>query len=79
MGQLSMTGLFENLAFVAPLLMLLLMPAGFIGSAWVTNRVFIFLGRDQEDVKTVDQVGTFLLLTALFASYVYVVCALFVE
>ncbi|MCE5295174.1 MAG: hypothetical protein LLF94_11255 [Chlamydiales bacterium] len=58
----------------APLFLLVLMPAGFIGSAWVTNSVFDHFRRNAEEVTAVDRIGTFLLLTALFGSYCYFIC-----
>ena len=58
----------------APLFLLILMPAGFIGSAWVTNTVFDHFRRDADEVTSVDRIGTFILLTALFGSYCYFVC-----
>ncbi len=63
----------------APLLLFILMPAGFIGSAWVTNSVFDHFRRDAEEITAVDRVGTFLLLTALFGTYCYFVCGLLIE
>ncbi len=63
----------------APLLLFILMPAGFIGSAWVTNTVFDHFRRDAEEITAVDRVGTFLLLTALFGTYCYVVCGWLVK
>lgn len=79
MGQLSIMGLFENLAFLAPLLLLIIMPAGFIGSAWVTNSVFAYLGRDPDEATALDKVGTLLLLGTLFTTYAYIVSALLLE
>ena len=79
MGSLSIMGLFENLAFLGPLLLLVLMPVGFVGSAWITNSVFSYLGRDVDEVTTMDRFGTLLLLGTLFTTYTYLVCALFVK
>jgi hypothetical protein len=79
MGNLSIMGLFENLAIFGPLLLLILMPIGFVGSAWITNSVFTYLGRDVDEVTTVDRFGTLLLLGTLFTMYAYFVCALLVE
>jgi hypothetical protein len=79
MGKVSIMGLLENLSFFGPLLLLVLMPIGFIASAWVTNRVFDMLGRTTDEVTSVDKAGTFLLLTGLFAAYAYFVCSVFVE
>ena len=79
MGQVSIMGFFENLAFISPILMLILLPIGFIGSAWITNTVFDYLNRNIDDVKTVDQVGTLFLLVGLFGTYAYGIFALFSE
>ncbi len=61
----------------APLFLLILMPAGFIGSAWVTNSVLDHFRKNAEEITTVDRAGTFLLLIALFGSYCYFICGLF--
>ncbi len=66
------------MAMFAPLLLLILMPVGFIGSAWVTNSVFDHFRRDADEITAVDRFGTFLLLTALFGSYCYFICRIFV-
>ena len=65
------------MAYFSPLFLLILMPLGFIGSAWITNSVFDHLRRDLDEVTTADRVGTFVLLTALFATYCYFICYLF--
>lgn len=79
MGQLSIMGLFENLALFAPLLLLILIPAGFIGSAWVTNRVFALLGREADEANSLDRIGTLVLLGGLFTAYIYALAALLLE
>lgn len=79
MGQISLNGLFENLALLGPILLLLLIPAGFIASAWVTNSVFAYLGRDPDEATTLDSLGTLILLGTLFTSYIYLLSALFLE
>lgn len=79
MGQLSLAGLFENLALLGPVLLFLLIPIGFIASAWVTNSVFAYLGRDADEATTLDSLGTFILLSTLFTSYIYLLSALFLE
>lgn len=79
MGNVSLMGFLENLALIGPLLLMLLLPAGFIGSAWVTNTVFDYFGRDRDEATTFDRVGTLLLLGSLFAAYAYIVCGLLLE
>ena len=79
LSQLSFLGLLENLSIVAPLLMLVLMPVGFIASAWVTNSVSGYFRPDVDELTMMDRVGTFLLLITLFGSYAYMICALFLE
>lgn len=79
LSQLSFMGLLENLSILGPLLMLILMPIGFIASAWVTNSVCSYFRPDVDELTMVDRVGTFLLLIGLFASYAYMVCVLFLE
>ncbi len=66
------------MAMFTPLFLLILMPAGFIGSAWVTNSVFDHFRKNAEEITSVDRLGTLLLLTALFGSYCYFVCQLLV-
>lgn len=61
----------------APLFLLVLMPAGFIGSAWVTNSVFDHFRKDADEITTIDRAGTLLVLTALFGSYCYFICRIF--
>ncbi len=64
------------MSMFAPLFLLILMPAGFIGSAWVTNSVFDHFRKDADEVTAVDRFGTLILLTALFSGYCYFVCRL---
>ncbi len=79
MGQVSIMGFYEFLALLGPVLLLLLMPIGFIGSAWVTNSVFNMLGRDVDEVTALDKAGSLILLVGLFATYSYLISSLFVE
>lgn len=64
------------MTMLTPLLLLVLMPAGFICSAWVTNSLFDHFRGNADEITMVDRVGTFLLLTALFGSYCYFICGL---
>lgn len=64
------------MSMFAPLFLLVLMPAGFIGSAWVTNSVFDHFRKDADEITSLDRFGTFILLTALFGSYCYFICHL---
>ena len=79
LNQISIIGFIENMSFIAPLLLFLLMPVGFIASAWVTNSISSYFRPDIDELTTTDSVGTFLLLVAIFASYCYVVVGLFIE
>lgn len=79
MGQLSILGFYENLALLGPLLLLVLMPVGFIASAWVTNNVMGYFKPDVYETSLFDRICTFALLLALFAFYVYFITNLFVE
>ncbi len=79
MGQLSIMGLIENLSFLGPVLLFLLMPAGFIASAWVTNSVSSYFRPDVDELSNFDRFATFLLLIALFMSYCYVIYGLFLD
>ncbi|MBS0633961.1 MAG: hypothetical protein JSR37_00680 [Verrucomicrobia bacterium] len=64
------------MSMFAPLFLLVLMPAGFIGSAWVTNSVFDHFRKDADEITAVDRFGTFILLMGLFGSYCYFICHL---
>lgn len=79
MGNISLAGLVENLALLAPLLLAILLPAGFVASAWVTNTVFDYLGRDPDEPRGIDRLGTLLLLSGLFMAYTYAICGLLLE
>lgn len=65
------------MTMLAPLFLLILMPAGFIGSAWVTNSVLDHFRPNTDEITTADRAGTFFLLTALFGSYCYFIARLF--
>lgn len=74
LAAIYFSALFENLVFLAPIVLLLLMPVGFIASAWVTNSVIDIFRKDKdEDVTASERLGTFALLTALFGTYCYFV------
>jgi hypothetical protein len=75
--MISLSGLFENLLLVGPLLMLILMPAGLIASAWVTNTVYDYFRKDIDESTSLDRFGTLALLVLLFGSYCYVMITLF--
>ena len=66
------------MAMFAPLFLFILMPVGFIGSAWVTNSVFDHFRKNADEVTAVDRFGTLFLLVALFGGYCYFMCHLFV-
>ena len=68
-------GFIENMSFLAPLLVFIMMPVGFIGSAWVTNTICGYFRPDVDETTNSDRVVTFLLLTALFATYCYLICS----
>ncbi len=78
-SQLSIMGLLENLSFFGPVLLFLLMPVGFIASAWVTNSVSSYFRPDVDELTSFDRFGTFLLLISLFSTYCYIVYGLFLE
>lgn len=62
---------------LARLLLFVLMPAGFIGSAWVTNSLFEYFKRGIDEVTTMDRVGTLVVLLTVFSVYCYFICRLF--
>lgn len=78
-AALSLSGLFENLLLVTPILLFVLMPIGFIASAWVTNTVFDYFRKDIDETTTMDRFGTLVLLAALFSTYCYFIIELFIE
>ena len=67
------------MSMFAPLVLFILMPAGFIGSAWVTNSVFDYFRKDAEEITFVDRLGTLIVLAALFGSYCYFITHLVVK
>jgi hypothetical protein len=73
------SGIFENLMIIAPLLLLVLMPAGFIGSAWVTNTIMDFFITDPDEISPTISVITLVLLSSLFASYCFLLYNLFLS
>lgn len=74
LAAVSFRALFDNLVFLAPIALLLLMPVGFIASAWATNSVIDLFRKDKdEEVSSGQRLGTFLLLSLLFGSYCYLV------
>lgn len=75
--MLPLGGLFENLLVAGPLLVLILMPAGLIASAWVTNTVFDYFRSDEETTTKAERFGAFMLLSVLFISYCHFVASLF--
>lgn len=62
---------------LARLLLFVLMPAGFIGSAWVTNSLFEYFKRGIDEVTMMDRVGTLIVLLTVFSIYCYFICRLF--
>lgn len=62
---------------LARLFLFILMPAGFIGSAWVTNSVFEYFKRDTSEIRSADRIGTLFVLLLVFGLYCYFICRLF--
>lgn len=75
LAQLSLSGFFENLNILSPLVLFISMPIGFIASAWATNTFFNYIRPDPDEITVVDRMGTFFLLVTLFGSYAYFVCS----
>lgn len=79
LSALSLTGLFESLDIFSPLLLLVLMPLGFLASAWLTTSMFNYLRPDLDEVTAIDKMGTLLVLISLFGTYCYFVCSILVD
>lgn len=74
LSAIYVTALFENLLFLAPVLLLLLMPVGFIASCWVTNTVVDLFRKDrEEEISNTERLGTLIILSVLFGTYCYIV------
>lgn len=79
MAQVSISALLENLVIAAPLLILVLMPVGLVGSAWVTNTVFDYFRKDIDEATSYERFGGLVLLCSLFGTYCYFVITLLSE
>ncbi len=79
LSQLSLSGFVENLNLVSPLVLLISAPIGFIASAWATNTFFDYVRPDPDEITIVDRLGTFMLLIALFSTYMYFITGLLLD
>lgn len=62
-----------------PIILLILIPLGFIGCAWATNSVFDLYKKDLDEVTSVDRLGTLFILMATFGTYCYLLFKLFLR